>query len=85
MRARCPQCTHITRKRGVFHYRRRLPAPHRGEVMLSLYTKQYREAEHRAALLDMVFVETWRQAVAMSTNRADVKRIVRDYLTQALE
>ena len=50
-----PQCSHMTRKRGVYYYRRRLPKPHQGELALSLLTRRYREAEHLAALLDQTF------------------------------
>jgi integrase len=85
LRARSPQCTHITRKRSVYQYRRRLPAPHSGEVMLSLGTKLYREAEHRAALLDETFSRVWERVVGMSGGLAEVKRVVREYLRDALE
>ena len=47
-----PHCSHITRKRGIYHFRRRLPAPYLGEKTLSLRTKSYREAEHLAKVLD---------------------------------
>lgn len=50
-----PQCSHITRKRGRFYYRRRLPNPHIGEVVLALRTVNYREAEHLARVVDSAF------------------------------
>jgi hypothetical protein len=40
-----PQITHITRKRGVYYYRRRLPQHLGGEVSLSLRTKSFRREE----------------------------------------
>ena len=40
-----PQCSHITRKRGIYTYRRRLPRPLQGEVALSLGTDKFRVAE----------------------------------------
>ncbi|NMJ43465.1 hypothetical protein GWK16_19615 [Roseomonas sp. JC162] len=55
MHAARPQLTHITRKNDVYYWRRRLPGLPRGEVSLSLRTRRFREAEHRAALLDDVF------------------------------
>jgi len=50
-----PQCSHITRKRGIYHYRRRLPAHPTRELTLSLRTRCFREAEWLAAKLDEVF------------------------------
>lgn len=52
---------------------------------MSLGTKLYREAEHRAALLDETFSRVWERAVAMSGSLAEVKRVVREYLRDALE
>lgn len=48
-----PHCSHITRKRGVFYYRRRFPMPLKGEVALSLRTRKFRKAEFLAAALNM--------------------------------
>lgn len=50
-----PQCSHITRKRGIYYYRRRLPKIASAEVCLSLATRNFREAQHLAALLDKGF------------------------------
>lgn len=52
---------------------------------MSLVTRRYREAEHRAAVLDRAFSEVWEQVVAMTAGSADVRRVVREYLKQALE
>ncbi|MGH6879767.1 DUF6538 domain-containing protein [Hypericibacter sp.] len=49
--------SHVTKKRGVFYYRRRLPSPPGGEVAVSLGTTNYREAEHLATMLDEAFNE----------------------------
>ncbi|QEX23354.1 integrase [Hypericibacter adhaerens] len=78
--------SHVTKKRGVYYYRRRLPSPHGGEVALSLGTTNYREAEHQAAMLDKAFNELMQ---TMTTNTpkppADLQVIVRDYLKTALQ
>lgn len=50
-----PHCSHITRKRGTYTYRRRLPRPLRGEVALSLGTDKFRVAEALTASLDVAF------------------------------
>ena len=80
-----PHGGHITRKRGVYHYRRCLPRPHRGELTLSLATRRYREAEHRAKIGDQAFSEAWGQPKTMTAGIAEVRRIVREYLKEALE
>ncbi len=85
MLALCPQGAHITRKRGVYQYRRRLPAPFRGELSLTLATRRYREAEHRAALIDRAFGMAWSTARKMSDIPAEVRKLVRDYLKHALD
>ncbi len=81
-----PQCIHITRQRGVFYWRRRLPRPFSGEVALSLRTRHFREAEHRASLLDAAFPEALRRVAAMDrTTEAKVRHVLREYLREALE
>jgi hypothetical protein len=85
-----PQCSHITRKRGIFHYRRRLPGEAWREVTISLCTRHFREAEHRAGLVDRAFHDALaraRQAVseAPATEAPDLGPILRDYLRKALE
>lgn len=71
MRAMLPQRSHkgaspsrLTRKRGVFYWRRRLPNGR--EVAISLTTRGYREAEHRAGLVNGAFDGAWRKAMAES-------------------
>jgi len=59
--------SHIARKRGIYHYRRRLPVPYSGEVTLSLKTRRFREAEHLAAILDVGFGRAWDYSL-MSTD-----------------
>ena len=85
MLATFPQGDHITQKRGVYHYRRRIPAPYSGELTLSLGTRRYREAEHRAAILDRAFDEAKMQVMGMTLGLAEVRRVVREHLRQALE
>jgi hypothetical protein len=82
---RFPHGDHITRKRGVYHYRRRLPRPHGGELTLSLTTRRYREAEHRAKIVDQAFIEVWGRVGIVTAGTAEVRRVVREYLKQALE
>jgi hypothetical protein len=50
-----PRCSHITRKRGVFYYRRSIPKTPNGEVVLSLRTRVFRVAECLADGLDQEF------------------------------
>ena len=52
---------HVSRRGCIYRYRRRLPGEARGrEVVVSLRTRRYREAEYRAALLD----RAWDDALA---------------------
>lgn len=80
-----PQCSHITQKRGIYHYRRRLPGHARGEVLVSLRTRNYREAEHLAALMDWRFAETWRLAVSEADQTSQLRVILRDALRETLD
>lgn len=50
-----PQCSHITRKRRVYYYRRRLPKPFIGEVAISLRTKVFLEADWLSQCLNVAF------------------------------
>jgi hypothetical protein len=80
-----PQGSHITRKRGVCHYRRRLPSPYLGEVTLSLRTRHFREAEHLAGDLDAAFRRALRVVSDKGPHHADVRAVVLEYLRNALE
>lgn len=74
-----PQCSHITKKRGIYYYRRRLPKGVPGEVVLSLRTRSYRSAEWSALKLSSVF--NWAVAVVQKkAGETDIARIVREYL-----
>ena len=79
-----PQCSHITRKRGVFYYRRRLPKPLTGELALSLRTRAFREAEWLARVLDAAFPRMLRR-MNDAKNLADINRIAREYLRDELD
>jgi integrase len=69
----------------VFYWRRRLPRPLAGEVALSLRTRHFREAEHRAALLDAAFPEALRRVATMKDcPEGRVRQVVRDYLRAEL-
>lgn len=82
-----PQCAHITVKRGVYYYRRRWPHPHLGEIAVSLKTRHYREAEHRARVLDAAFQEAWGNVTAEKAPKVtvDVLAVVRGYLGRVLD
>lgn len=84
--SRSHKCSHkdasgIARKRGVYYFRRRLPEPLSGEIAVSLATRNYREAEHLAELLNSAF----QAAVRSSPTAADLRAILRKYLDDALE
>jgi hypothetical protein len=53
--------------------------------MLSLRTRRYREAEHRAALVDEAFGSAWERALLVGMSDADIKRVLREYLQEALD
>ena len=79
-----PQCSHISRKRGIYYYRRRLPCGANGEVTLSLRTRVYREAQWLAAKLDIEFGRII-ASVKDDTKAPDIQRIAREYLKRKLE
>ena len=87
-----PQCSHIgsrsgrvevahlTRKRGIYYWRRRLPARLGGEVSLSLGTRGFRMAEYLAAMLDGEFL----RVVATVTDLPQLRSILRAYYDEWL-
>ena len=79
-----PQCSHITRKRGVYYYRRRLPRDTKAEVTVSLRTRHFRQAQWLAAKLDRAFREVI-ASVSENKKTQDVQRIAREYLKDKLE
>jgi hypothetical protein len=75
-----PQCSHITRKRSIYYYRRRLPCHIGGEVAISLLTRNYREAEYRAECLDRAFAGVvWTMQV-----RSKIAAILRQHLQEQI-
>ncbi len=77
--------SHISRKSGVYRYRRRLPVEGGREVTVSLRTRNYREAEHRAELIDGVFHGALARArLAVSQRGADLNAVLRVYLREVL-
>lgn len=80
-----PQCSHITRKRGVYHFRKRFPGRPRGEVTVSLATRSFREAEHRAEMLSGGFIVAWERALVAEKGGADLAGALRDYLKGMLD
>lgn len=87
MPSACPQGTHITRRRGVYHWRRRLPGQPKGEIMVSLRTRRYREAEHLAAVADDGFSQEWKRLVAPERRASvcELKSIIRGHLRDLLD
>jgi hypothetical protein len=73
--------SHLTRKDGIYYYRRRLPDHLGTDVALSLGTRNFREAEHSAEALDLIY----RRTVNSVTSPADLRTILRAYLESALE
>lgn len=72
---------HLTRKDGVYYYRRRLPEHLGTDVALSLGTRRFREAEHLAEQLDEAFDRTVRTV----TTPVDLRAILRACLEDALD
>lgn len=88
-----PQCSHIglrpgrvevahlTRRRGIYCWRRRLPARLGGEVSLSLGTRGFRMAEYLAAMLDGEFV---RVVATVTPPPPQLRSILRAYYDERL-
>ena len=77
-----PQRSHITKKRGVYYYRRRIPKTPDSEVALSLQTRMFRVAEYLATGLDQEF---GRLTQGVTTdNKTDLTAILRNYLKRRL-
>lgn len=86
MVAMLPQCSHITRKRGVFYWRRRLPGTLGREIALSLKTRHFREAEHRSGLIDGAFGAAMRKAMSEPKSPdVTIETILRGELRKALD
>lgn len=85
------RCSHVYRKRGIYHYRRRLPGMWRTEVTVSLRTRSYREAEHLAAMLDVNFGEALQGAICKvetiqdSITGVNLNSILREHLKHLLD
>lgn len=60
--------TRLTRKDGVYYYRRRLPHAAGADFALSLGTRNFREAEHLI----------YRRAVATALTPVELRTILRD-------
>lgn len=71
-----PQSSHITRKKGLYFFRRRVPRCAATEVTLSLRTRSFREAQWLAALLSREFDRIVREM----PNHPDIAKVLRDYL-----
>lgn len=84
--SRSPKRSHkdakaLSRKRGVYYFRRQLPEPFNGEIAVSLSTRNYREAEHLAEQLNALFD----RAVPTVSSTPELRSILRAYLADALE
>lgn len=77
-----PQYSHITKKRGVYYYRRRIPQTASREVVLSLRTRAFRVAESLADALDREFLRLLQD---VTTDDTDLQAILRAYLKRRLE
>lgn len=85
MAKRVPHRSHIKRKPdGSYHYRRRLPGQ-LGEISISLGTRHFREAEHRATLIDSAFRQSWERAQTAVSGTESVAGVLKEYLRDALE
>ena len=80
----CPQGAHIAIKRRVYCYRRRLPAPLRGEILLSLRTTRFRLAQHLAIILDRVFEKTLSRSWTMQDQEDRLRAVLGAELRKAL-
>jgi hypothetical protein len=70
----------MTRKRGVYFVRRRLPRPFLGEVAVSLSTRHFRTAEYLAETLSAAF----EVLVAQSMTSPNLQIILSEYLREHL-
>jgi len=78
-----PQCSHITKKRGVYYYRRRIPKSPNREVALSLRTRMFRVAECLATELDQEFRRLTEDVT--TDDKIDLTPILRNYLKRRVE
>jgi len=70
----------MTRKRGVYFFRRRLPRPFLGEFAMSLGTRHFRIAQYLAESLTAAFEEL----VAQSMTSPNLQIILSEYLREHL-
>lgn len=78
------KCSHITRKRGIYYYRRRLPKPFFGEIAISLHTKDFLQADWLSQRLDSVFERVLLRMTDSSDHRTDIAEIAKQYLRDSL-
>lgn len=84
---------HLHRKGQLFYYRRRLPIPFDGQVLLSLRTRNYHRAVYLCGLLDAGFAECMNMnSVSVidpmnknSSTSVDLKPILKEYLQDVLD
>ena len=76
-----PQCSHMNRKRDVYCFRRRLPAPYAGEVAVSLQTHSFPQAMWLANGLRCCFAHALESGTDM---HPDVARFLRTHRRDAL-
>jgi site-specific recombinase XerD len=80
-----PQCSHITRKRGIYYYRRRLPGATKSELALSLRTRMFPEAQWLSQRLDGAFERVLQRMAEQNKDRADIGEIAKQYLRGCLD
>lgn len=78
--------SHITRKGQTYYYRRRLPGSRFGEVWINLKTRNYREAEYLAGMLDAEFGRALpRLRDAAMSAEAEIQAILKANLKRFLD
>ena len=80
-----PRCSHITRKRGIYYYRRRLPGATKRELALSLRTRMFPEAQWLSQRLDGAFERVLQRMAEQNKDRADIGAIAKQYLRGCLD
>jgi hypothetical protein len=77
-----PHCSHITHKRGIYYFRRRMPQPWAFEICISLSTRDYREAKWLAGELASVFDRT---LAGLASMHPDIATFLRSRLAEELQ
>jgi hypothetical protein len=72
---------HLTRKRGVYYFRRRVPKAWHLEITICLRTRDFRRAEHLAERIDSAFIIAMEKALHLSeASVAALRKHLRDLI-----